>query len=1331
MNSKTKLTLFTIAQALITSFYMFESVWQYSSYITWGPLNTFRTIGFFILLGLIITDFVYKPISKKTLIKISLTFLIITIVSVTSKKYYLLFALLAILAIRDLNIDKVITRDAIVRCGLLALEIIMFILKAGDSHWQVSRLTMGFDHANTFGCELMIVGIEFLYLTRKSKNPLSLIVCLFFVVANYVIARSRSSMIILSLAIIFFLIFKFKISILKNKPIQIFIRNSFLILTLVSFGLFFLYRLGNPLAIKLDSLFSSRIFLASHYLDVYGVNLFGNEILKSGLAGAYIGDNWYYVLDMSFINFVLSYGIIGWLVFAYLFNITFKSLFNEKKHGLVLVLLLVLIYGMMENYAFIIGHNIFLIVLVYGIFNKQEEYDYYPSKQLVLTLSIIFISIFIFRETIVENASQFFLSENTDSYNQVKFLLAYYQRIHDLNFSSYDWSLGLGSSVYNLYLNNFLSPFNLLVLLLKKDWIPSCVLYLNIFKLVTLGIGSSLWLSKLSKNRNNIIMISLMIAFSSLLLNKYATAYFDFFCIVPFVLYYIEKAISENKYIGLIISIFLLLLTYPALWIQSMILLSIYAVYRIIDTKDSKLALTIIKTLAVIILSAGLTSFICLPCLQYVTGETSDSIFALFVSLFTASKTISDTSISLYTSVGALMMLPYIFTSNAKKQVLAGIFTVLFIVLSLIFKSNTFVYYLLLLFISSIILFNIDNYNEEKNKYIFIGYAISLAIMFITYVVYRVNNEALGYKEFYIELALPILITFVLIAFKKEGVKAISFSIVFEACISMYCLTAVNSATKQTLSIDSDVSNIIKETDSSFYRVINGDGSNSHIDQTSDYYSLNYNYSDLAREIAGVSTNDNAYNSEQEEYINLINTSDDSLYYGYDKNYISLYNIAGAKYWISSEENFDLVPPSYFEDMDTSSVEKNILEFKINKANSGWTNTKYNGETAGTSKDEMQIETLTISLNNQPYSGNIIYTSYIKGSGWQNDVKDQSTWKMNGEESGTTDQGLALTGICINLTDQMSKNYDIYYRVNGNETGWSSWVKNGEKVGVYEDDYLDAIQIEIREKGELAPNQKYYKNKYYVELGYVNNNLINADYASSLSSIEKEKLLRTYVATNSTDNTNYSIEDSFTYISDYLYDNPATFDFEEPISNTTLIVVNGGIPIVNVDLYSNGELVRTENFYQYDYCNIEISSSEQIDSVTITYNDIDETGFAIRLASMDLVDKTEEKLYNLRSQNSFTNVIFDDDDISGDINVSLNNSFVYTYVTYDENWKVYDNGNEIETIKANYGFIGFYLDEGEHHIEFKYENNNIVGNIISIVSLMLLFVFVIVNKFKK
>ena len=140
----------------------------------------------------------------------------------------------------------------------------------------------------------------------------------------------------------------------------------------------------------------------------------------------------------------------------------------------------------------------------------------------------------------------------------------------------------------------------------------------------------------------------------------------------------------------------------------------------------------------------------------------------------------------------------------------------------------------------------------------------------------------------------------------------------------------------------------------------------------------------------------------------------------------------------------------------------------------GWQAWKYNGAMSGTSGEAKRLEGIEINLTNAPYDGDIVYTTHVQKYGWQGDVNKTSTWKKNGEMSGTSGEAKRLEAICINLTGEMSEHYDIYYRVHAQTFGWLGWAKNGEESGTA--GYakrLEGIQIVLVPKGGAAPSINY------------------------------------------------------------------------------------------------------------------------------------------------------------------------------------------------------------------------------------------------------------------
>lgn len=136
----------------------------------------------------------------------------------------------------------------------------------------------------------------------------------------------------------------------------------------------------------------------------------------------------------------------------------------------------------------------------------------------------------------------------------------------------------------------------------------------------------------------------------------------------------------------------------------------------------------------------------------------------------------------------------------------------------------------------------------------------------------------------------------------------------------------------------------------------------------------------------------------------------------------------------------------------------------------GWQGWKYNGQMSGTSGQAKRLEGIEIILTNAPYSGGVCYTTHVQSYGWQEPTNNPSAWRRNGTMSGTSGQAKRLEAICIALTGDMQRHYDVYYRVHAQSFGWLGWAKNGAPAGTA--GYakrLEGIEIRLVPKGQAAP----------------------------------------------------------------------------------------------------------------------------------------------------------------------------------------------------------------------------------------------------------------------
>ena len=147
--------------------------------------------------------------------------------------------------------------------------------------------------------------------------------------------------------------------------------------------------------------------------------------------------------------------------------------------------------------------------------------------------------------------------------------------------------------------------------------------------------------------------------------------------------------------------------------------------------------------------------------------------------------------------------------------------------------------------------------------------------------------------------------------------------------------------------------------------------------------------------------------------------------------------------------------------------------------------TNYDGAEIGIIKNSLQA--ININLIKDEYSGNVSYSTYITGDGWQNYV-------ANGANSNKT--GNRIEAIKIKLEGEIASHYDVYYSTYISNMGWTGWSKNNEPCGnVGYENKIEKIKIKLIEKNsneDLDTNNNYVEDELKVKYTtYVDSNWQN------------------------------------------------------------------------------------------------------------------------------------------------------------------------------------------------------------------------------------------------
>ncbi|OUP10055.1 hypothetical protein [Collinsella sp. An2] len=128
----------------------------------------------------------------------------------------------------------------------------------------------------------------------------------------------------------------------------------------------------------------------------------------------------------------------------------------------------------------------------------------------------------------------------------------------------------------------------------------------------------------------------------------------------------------------------------------------------------------------------------------------------------------------------------------------------------------------------------------------------------------------------------------------------------------------------------------------------------------------------------------------------------------------------------------------------------------------GWLKESDASVLVGTTGQARQLEAFT--LNAPQLAGPLTYEAHVEDIGWQGR-------RASGEIAGTTGEGRAVEAVCIELSDEDARSYDVWYRAHVSNVGWQQWVCNGQVAGTTGQSLpMEAFQVLVLPKGSSAPD---------------------------------------------------------------------------------------------------------------------------------------------------------------------------------------------------------------------------------------------------------------------
>lgn len=301
----------------------------------------------------------------------SILFIIIGVVSyLVGGRTALLFTIFASVFGSTVNCDnllKMIFTEKVVIFTIVVILSLIGLLGGrevlfSDINSIEKTVTLGYSHANTFSATVGILIFLYVFINRKQLNRYKYIAILGISILTYFFTKCRMGFAIMILLVVLLNLPYERISFNKKIMESFYKILKYILLFIIGINLILIILkicADNSLLLGIDYyIFNGRIGLAAEYLKVYPLTLFG-DVIDLNIISSKL---WYVALDNGYIINLLYYGIIGMLVYIYIFHKSYSKFVINHQKVLIIIAICFMIWTMYEGLMITASSNFILLL---------------------------------------------------------------------------------------------------------------------------------------------------------------------------------------------------------------------------------------------------------------------------------------------------------------------------------------------------------------------------------------------------------------------------------------------------------------------------------------------------------------------------------------------------------------------------------------------------------------------------------------------------------------------------------------------------------------------------------------------------------------------------------------------------------------------------------------------------------------------------------------------------------------------------------------------------------------------------------------------------------
>lgn len=340
-----------------------------------GKINIFMS---YVILAFLLFQIIFfqKYTTKQLALIVVITFFI-SISAILSSNFSVISAWLFVVAAKETKFEKVIKTAYRILLVMIPFVIVLHYLGVMDDYIMyrhgILRHSLGFSHPNQLGLRLFQLLACRCYLYKDNYKLIDFLFAFFLISVTYLIPNSQTAY--MCMAVLKLLLWGYAFIKRFGTRFVEFYMNCLVILSIafnvLSVKWSFIEITNGTMLQKIDKIMSIRFSSCHRVLQLYGVTLFGNHIYVNSAERKLVGITTRLFLDNAYMNLILRFGIIIYIIFSISYIASMMYFGNMKQPVLVILFTVYALYGVMEAGLYMMTHNIFLLAISYFLYSKQ------------------------------------------------------------------------------------------------------------------------------------------------------------------------------------------------------------------------------------------------------------------------------------------------------------------------------------------------------------------------------------------------------------------------------------------------------------------------------------------------------------------------------------------------------------------------------------------------------------------------------------------------------------------------------------------------------------------------------------------------------------------------------------------------------------------------------------------------------------------------------------------------------------------------------------------------------------------------------------------------